>query len=70
MSNSVGEPCEKVEGSALVSRENVAEVGAVKDVLQCRQDFDPYVRSVFARYESVTVSLGSVRNDLRMYLAE
>ena len=63
MSNSVGKPCEEVEGSALVSGEDVAEVGAVKDVLKCWQHLDPNGRSVFARYESVTVSLGVVRRE-------
>ena len=70
MSDAVRKPCEEVEGRTLVSGEDIAEVGAIEDVLQCRQHLHPYGRSVLAGYESVTVSLGFDRRNLWMYLAE
>lgn len=34
-------------------RENITEVGAIEDVLECGKDFDPNRWSVFTRDESV-----------------
>lgn len=37
----------------LVGREHIAQIGAVKDVLEGWQHLDPDMRSVFGRDESV-----------------
>jgi hypothetical protein len=46
---SVGEPRENIEDRVLVGRDNVAEVGAVEDVLEGWEDADPDGRAVFGR---------------------
>lgn len=49
MDESVGEPGEHVKHGVLVRRNDVAEIGAVKDVLERREDADPDGRAVFWR---------------------
>lgn len=44
----------------LVGLEDVAEVSAVEDVFEGREDADPDVRSIFAGYESAMESLAKV----------
>ena len=70
MANSVGEPGKEIKGSILVSGENVAEVGAIEDILECRKDFYPYRRAIFARDESAEVSIGTAVGSGGTHLAE
>lgn len=44
---SVGEPRKHIEHSVLIRRDDIAKVGAVKDVLERRKDADPYGGAVF-----------------------
>lgn len=39
----------------LMRREDIAQVGTIKDVFQCREDLDPDRWSIFARDESAKV---------------
>ena len=54
--DTVGKPGKKIESSVLVGGEDIAEVGAIKDVFKCREDFNPYRRAIFAGDESTQVS--------------
>lgn len=57
MTDSIWEPGEEIEGSILMCRQDVAQVGTIEDVFEGREDFNPYGRSIFARNESVGVSV-------------
>jgi hypothetical protein len=45
----VGEPGKHIKNGVLVCRQNVAQVGAVQDVLERRENADPDGRAVFGR---------------------
>ena len=59
MGNAVGKPGEDVENDMLVSREDVAEVGAVEDVFEGGKDADPGLGADGARNESGEISGGA-----------
>ena len=49
--DAVGQPSQNVEECALVCGENVAQVGAVEDVLKCRENSHPDGRTVLSGNE-------------------
>jgi hypothetical protein len=55
--DSVGQPGEDVEDCVLVRGEDVAEVGAVEDVLEGGEDADPDSRAVVCGYVSGRISM-------------
>ena len=56
VTDAVWEPCKEVKDGVLVSRQDVAEVGAVQNIFEGGQDFDPYGWSIFTGDESGLVS--------------
>jgi hypothetical protein len=55
VSDAIRQPSQNVEKCALVCGEDVAQIGAVEDVLKCREDADPDWRAVLARDELTCV---------------
>lgn len=60
----IRQPGQDVEDGVLVRRQNVGQVRAVEDVLQCRQDANPNVRSVVVVDETRLYLLDFVLTDI------
>lgn len=57
VTDTIREPGEQIEDGVAVGRENVGQVGSVKDVLERREDLDPDVRTVLGGDESARAGL-------------
>lgn len=55
VADAVRKPSQQVQDGVSVCREDVGEVGAVKDVLERGKDFDPDVRAVLYRDEAINI---------------
>jgi hypothetical protein len=54
--NAIWQPGENIEDGELMCREDIGEVGAVKDIFEGRKNLNPNVRPNICRNESVTPS--------------
>lgn len=57
VADTIGEPGKQIEDGVAVGRENVGQVGSVKDVLERREDLDPDVRTVLGGNKSARAGL-------------
>lgn len=68
MTDTVWEPCKKIKDGVLVGRQDVAEVGAIQNIFEGGQDFNPYRWSIFTRDESRRVSDSTGRDVILLTL--